>query len=541
MRKRFNIANATTIRLMTIVLAITVALAFGVCAFAEGGPVFNSDFDSPVRIQSVRTTGAGGVLASRSAFQKVLLIQNVVPWNVASNETFLNDMIGSDNYDLKYTSDIAGLDLSDYFLIIVANNQGLSSNDTLPYEQLAAQSTKLQQFVNDGGVLLFGAADTININNNPSWATYSGIPGGVTRVKQNSSTNSIADATHPIVTGANSGTAAITEAMLVGNYCSMAHFTSLPAGANVILEDPNGNPTLVEYSIGAGKVVASSLVWEPYANPAYRIPPEGLFGIAFDDYLLYGIAESAGLPTGIVLDPATATIGIGEELDIDVVLTPSTMLPLVTWTSSNDAVATVSPAGKVTGVANGTTTITAKTVNGLTATCVVTVAQMWTVTFEDWDNTLIDEVDVLDGEKIDPNDIPADPLRNGFIFLYWVDENDDEFDFDTLIDDDITLTAKYIVAEKYKVYVDGDTEEVVVEAFAYTDPINSLAILAIFEIDTGKMISVEQISIVVASGSNDKYEFTVDLDDYPDDEYSIEVYIWDAISYWPEIETVIIQ
>ncbi len=46
----------------------------------------------------------------------------------------------------------------------------------------------------------------------------------------------------------------------------------------------------------------------------------------------------------------------------------------VTWSSSNTAVATVNDSGLVKAVANGTATITAKSSNGITAQCVVTVA-----------------------------------------------------------------------------------------------------------------------------------------------------------------------
>ena len=55
----------------------------------------------------------------------------------------------------------------------------------------------------------------------------------------------------------------------------------------------------------------------------------------------------------------------------------------VTWTSSNTSIATVSN-GKVTGVKVGTATITAKTSNGKTAACTVTVSQK-----EDGDSELI--------------------------------------------------------------------------------------------------------------------------------------------------------
>lgn len=48
----------------------------------------------------------------------------------------------------------------------------------------------------------------------------------------------------------------------------------------------------------------------------------------------------------------------------------------VTWESSNESVAVVSPLGFVTPLTNGQTTITARTSNGLTATCEVTVTGM---------------------------------------------------------------------------------------------------------------------------------------------------------------------
>ena len=45
----------------------------------------------------------------------------------------------------------------------------------------------------------------------------------------------------------------------------------------------------------------------------------------------------------------------------------------VQYSSSNTAIATVTPVqGKVTAIAAGTATVTAKTVNGKTATCEVT-------------------------------------------------------------------------------------------------------------------------------------------------------------------------
>ena len=79
--------------------------------------------------------------------------------------------------------------------------------------------------------------------------------------------------------------------------------------------------------------------------------------------------------TGISLSPASITITEEETADIVATVTPANAdNKTVTWVSSDSRVASVSGSGKVTGVAAGTATITAKTEDGgKTATCEVTV------------------------------------------------------------------------------------------------------------------------------------------------------------------------
>ncbi|MBQ8939790.1 MAG: Ig domain-containing protein [Paludibacteraceae bacterium] len=72
---------------------------------------------------------------------------------------------------------------------------------------------------------------------------------------------------------------------------------------------------------------------------------------------------------------STATIGIGASETLTVTYDPvdANTGKALTWSSSDNSVATVDENGKVTGVAAGTATITATTANNKTATCTVTV------------------------------------------------------------------------------------------------------------------------------------------------------------------------
>jgi uncharacterized protein YjdB len=75
----------------------------------------------------------------------------------------------------------------------------------------------------------------------------------------------------------------------------------------------------------------------------------------------------------ISLDKSTLNLIEGSSDELTATTTPAGAQ--VTWTSDNTSVATVDSTGKVTGVKEGNCTITATTVDGLTATCTVTVTK----------------------------------------------------------------------------------------------------------------------------------------------------------------------
>jgi len=87
----------------------------------------------------------------------------------------------------------------------------------------------------------------------------------------------------------------------------------------------------------------------------------------------YNVTVVSPDPTAVSL-PATAEVAKDEKLTLTPTLWPADASTTgFVWTSSNEAVATVSEAGEVTGVAEGTATITVKIANGNTASCQVTV------------------------------------------------------------------------------------------------------------------------------------------------------------------------
>lgn len=93
----------------------------------------------------------------------------------------------------------------------------------------------------------------------------------------------------------------------------------------------------------------------------------------FDNVQTPDTLPKLAIVQAISVSPTTASIAVGAAETLTATVTPSTFTD-VSWTSSDESVATVSAAGVVTGVSAGTATITA-TAGGKTATCTVTVTE----------------------------------------------------------------------------------------------------------------------------------------------------------------------
>ena len=75
----------------------------------------------------------------------------------------------------------------------------------------------------------------------------------------------------------------------------------------------------------------------------------------------------------VALNKTAVNIGIGQNYTLTATVAPTDAIQKVTWSSSNEKIASVDANGVVTGKKLGTATITATTDNGLTAVCKINV------------------------------------------------------------------------------------------------------------------------------------------------------------------------
>ena len=214
---------------------------------------------------------------------KVLLIQDSLPWSSRANDQVLDEL--NIAYDKATTTDfISTVDLSQYEVVIFANDQAFGS-----YENYKEFKEYLEKFAELGGVIVFGACDN-------GWAEgilNENLPGDVRKSNKYTYNNYIADSNHPIVTGELSDGQSLQNEDLYSNYCSHIYFLeeSLPAGSRIILRNSdNDMPTLIEYPLGNGRVIASGLTWEHNYNKNDSL---NLFAKkAMDDMFLYALRVS---------------------------------------------------------------------------------------------------------------------------------------------------------------------------------------------------------------------------------------------------------
>lgn len=124
-------------------------------------------------------------------------------------------------------------------------------------------------------------------------------------------------------------------------------------------------------------------------------------------YTMLRIAVSKPSASYVTVSPSSVSLTEGETKYLSAIVSPSSSSQSVTWTSNNSGVATVSSSGKVTAVSAGPCRITAKTTNGKTGYCDVTVKKK---TVLPTGITIPDELELIVGENqtLSPTILPSD-------------------------------------------------------------------------------------------------------------------------------------
>ncbi len=235
---------------------------------------------------NAQTTGRSGA----AAVGRALLVQDSPPWGRNANEAVL--AANGIAYDVVSTSALFTTTLTDYALIIVSSEQGSSS-----YTNLQAQKSRIDAYVSGGGRLEFHGS---------SYYGYAGafvLPGGTTTLARGSYTNDVRLPSHPLVAGVPS--------VINGSYASHSAFANVPASAQIVTTNDAGQPTLVEYRVGVGTVIASGQTLEFYYGADSPV------GRILSNMIPYAWSR---LPAWLRVAPASGTVPAGGHAELAVAI-----------------------------------------------------------------------------------------------------------------------------------------------------------------------------------------------------------------------------
>jgi len=171
------------------------------------------------------------------------------------------------------------------------------------------------------------------------------------------------------------------------NFVAVSQEKEAAKTVNIVEEGPIqlsiNNTVQLNYEVtptGAGKVIAWSSSDEAVATVEAGLVTAKAAGNATITLDIDGIKDTVAIEvaaalkpaTGVSLDRTEAEVETGSTLTLVATVTPSDTTDAAVWTSSDEAVATVS-AGVVTPVAPGTANIKVKYNDSVEATCAVTV------------------------------------------------------------------------------------------------------------------------------------------------------------------------
>ncbi len=202
---------------------------------------------STARVSQVPTRASNVVLAQTAAQVEAikmdgavaLVFQDALPWDSDALQQVLS--ANGIAFDLVGSAEMATIDMTDYEVVFVSNDQSQTF-----YDRYTASAARFESYVDSGGFLWFGAAGWGWNNGDPSGLV---LPGGVSvdgPVFEDE--NVVVQADHPVMTGVPNP--------FSGTSASHASFSNVIEGSTIAIGAAGRTPTLVEYGVGAGRVLA---------------------------------------------------------------------------------------------------------------------------------------------------------------------------------------------------------------------------------------------------------------------------------------------
>ncbi|MBP1040016.1 Ig domain-containing protein [Vagococcus sp. BWB3-3] len=217
-------------------------------------------------------------------------------------------------------------------------------------------------------------------------------------VKWTSSDDDIAEVTNGLVYGKSAGTTTITAETYDGGIIGTATINvtgTLPTFVSDIqisektLAAELGNTYQLSATVTPSDATNSKITWKsgdtsiakvsqtglvtPVKEGSVAIIAEASDGSKIYDYCQVTIKKGLIHPTKVAISPSSRTIKAGDKYELKATVTPSTVsIKTVEWSSSDPDVADVTN-GIVYGKTAGTTTITAKSYNGIVGTATINV------------------------------------------------------------------------------------------------------------------------------------------------------------------------
>lgn len=260
-------------------------------------------------------------------------------------------------------------------VITVTSSGGLTATCTITVEHGALNI----QLDRTEATLLIGQSVTLVATMQPADAQET--------ISWSTSDPAVATVENGVVTAVGKGSAIITVATTSGKTASCTVTVTLPPAESITLDQTSlqlypGKTAILAVSmlpLNAG----DSLSWTS-SDPAVATVENGVVTAIFDGTATITVTASPsgktasctvtvdGPADGVALDKTALQLYQNGVAQLIATMTPANSTDTLTWSSDNEAVATVQD-GKVSAVGEGSAIITVTTTSGKTASCAVTV------------------------------------------------------------------------------------------------------------------------------------------------------------------------